>query len=70
MNGLLDSYYTQTPLDTGGPGRAATVGAQLGVNVGSELVRVQVSIVGLLLAGVVVILLLHRAGNRFSTHVG
>lgn len=76
MNGLLDSYYSTSTLGpvggSGGggvTGAASTVGANLGFNVGSEVLRVQVSVVGILLAAGVVLLLLHKSGNRFSTHV-
>ncbi len=73
MNGLLDSYYQIDTLSGGGgglTGGASTLGANLGFNVGSEVFRVQSSVTGLLLAAVVVLLLLHKSGNRFSTHVG
>jgi len=76
VNGLLDAYYNSPTLVGGngasssGGGSLQTLGANAGLNVGSELFRVQAGVTGLLLAAFVVLLLLHRGGHRFSTHVG
>ena len=70
MNGLLDSYYTMPGAYTGNSSNPVqTLGGSIGFNVGSEVFRVQAGITGLLLASVVVLLLLHRGGHRFSTRV-
>lgn len=68
MNGLLDAYYT-SPSYGAQQSVPETIGGSLGFNVGSELFRVQAGITGLFLAAVVVLLLLHRSGHRFSTRV-
>lgn len=65
MNGLLDSYYTGY-----GQPQSSTLGGVAGFNVGSEVFKVQVGITGFLIAALAVLYLLHRAGNRFSVHVG
>ena len=84
MNGLRDMLYAN-PAGVGAYGGAGsnqatgvgqlgqatveTVGANLGFNVGHETFRVQLAIGGLLMAAFVVLLLLHRGGNRFSVKV-
>lgn len=65
-NGLAQMLYAVPPAQTQAP---ATVGTTLGLNVGSETLRVQLSIAGLLLAAVVGLFLLHRTGVRFHVNV-
>ncbi len=76
MNSLRDMLYSGNPgpayTYTGGdPGAPSSfnVGGNVGLNVGSEVFRVQLSIAGLLMAAFVGLVLLHRSGNRFSVHV-
>lgn len=68
MNGLRDMLYNApSGADAGGGG--PTLGASFGFNVGSETLRIQIGIAGLLLAAVAALVFLHMRGNRFSVHV-
>jgi len=78
MNALRDVIY-QSPSTGAGPyGQPAgggqsvgrnSAGAGFGVNLGGETFRVQLAISGIILTAFVVLLLLHRKGNRFSVKV-
>lgn len=76
MNGLAAMMYGQPGGQTGWYGTApqdtsggSTLGANLGLNVGSETFRVQLSIAGIFLVAVVVLVVLHANGHRASVHV-